>query len=204
MNKRAYHIPPSSTECRQCKSYRPDIGCSEISCIQLKAAINDGTVTYRNLLMTIYPQPPTLGWKIQELAGTYLGKLWNDTNHHARFHFLYSRLGPMQCVSPSEGRRFIAALFLCTTSDELNKHTRPCFQTSRIDFTKCHTAKMSREHSFMLYAARCLYERKDEKLILNLGYSYAVYSLNLRVILHGILIAKYGPAVFGLKGDGGF
>lgn len=56
----------------------------------------------------------------------------------------------------------------------------------------------------MLYAARCLYERKDEKLILNLGYSYAVYSLNLRVILHGILIAKYGPAVFGLKGDGGF
>ena len=55
----------------------------------------------------------------------------------------------------------------------------------------------------MLYAARRLYERKDEKLILNLGYSNAVYSLNLRIILHGILIAKYGPAVFGLKGDGG-
>ena len=87
MNKRAYHIPPSSAECRQCKSYRPDIGCSEISCIQLKAAINDGTVTYRDLLMTIYPQPPTLGWKIQELAGTYLCKLWHDANHHARFHF---------------------------------------------------------------------------------------------------------------------
>lgn len=137
MNKRAYHIPPSSAECRQCKSYRPDIGCSEISCIQLKAAINDGTVTYRDLLMTIYPQPPTLGWKIQELAGTYLGKLWNDTNHHARFHFLYSHLGPMQCVSPSEERRFIAALFLCTTSDELYKRTRPCFQSSLIDFTNC-------------------------------------------------------------------
>ena len=73
MTKRAYHIAPSSAECQQCKSYRPDIGCMEISCIQLKAAINDGTVTYRDLLMTIYPQPPTFGWKLQELAGTYLG-----------------------------------------------------------------------------------------------------------------------------------
>ena len=203
MNKRAYHIPPSSAECQQCKSYRPDIGCSEISCIQLKAAINDGLVTYRDLLMTIYPQPPTLGWKIQELAGTYLGKLWNDTNHQTRFHFLYSRLGPMECITPSKARRFTSALFLCTSSDELYKRTLPCFEKTRIDFTKCHTVNMSKEHSFMLYSAKCLYDHKDEKLILNLGYSHAVYSPNLRVILHGILIAKYGPAVFGLKGDGG-
>lgn len=203
MNKRTYHISPSSAECQQCKSYRPNIGCTEISCIQLNAAINDGTVTYRDLLMTIYPQPPTFGWKIQELAGTYVRSLWKDTEHRARFHFLYSRLGPIQGITSSEGRRFISALFLCTTSDELYKRTHPCFQASRIDFTRSYTVKMSKEHSFMLYAARCLYEHKDEKLILDLGYSNAVHSLNLRVILHGILIARYGPAVFGLKGDGG-
>lgn len=203
MKKRAYHIPPSSAECQQCRAYQTDIGCTEISCIQLKAAINDGLVTYRDLLMTIYPQPPTLGWKIQELAGTYLGSLWQNTEHRARFHFLFSRLGPMQGISPSEGRRFIAVLFLCTTSDELYKRTRPCFHAAHIDFTRSHTVRMSKEYSFMFYAARCLYEQKDEKLILNLGYSNAVYSQNLRIILHGILIAKYGSAVFGLKGDGG-
>lgn len=203
MNKRAYYISPSSAECQQCKSYRPDIGCMEISCIQLKAAINDGTVTYRDLLMTIYPQPPTFGWKIQELAGTYLGSLWENTEHQARFHFLFNRLGPTQDISPSERRRFISALFLCTTSDELYKRTHPCFRSIDIDFTQSHTTKISKEHSFMLYAAKCLYERRDEKLILNLGYSNAVYSLNLRIILHGILIAKYGTAVFSLKGDGG-
>lgn len=153
--------------------------------------------------MTIYPQPPTFGWRIHELAGTYIPSLWENTEHQVRFYFLLSRLGPIQGITPSETRRFLSALFLCTTSDELYMRTRPCFQESRIDFTKCHTVKMSKEHSFMLYAARCLYERKDDKLILNLGYSNAVYSLNLRVILHGILIAKYGPAVFGLKGDGG-
>lgn len=203
MNKQAYHSFPSSTDCQQCKSYRPEIGCKKVSCILLRAAIQDGLVTYRDLLMTIYPQPPTFGWKIQELAGTYLGSLWEDAEHRARFYFLCSRLGPIQGITPSEARRFLSALFLCTTSDELYKRTRPCFQSSRIDFTRSHTVKMAKEHSFMLYAARCLYEQKDEKLILNLGYSNAVYSLNLRVILHGVLIAKYGPAVFGLKGDGG-
>ena len=80
----AYHIPPSREDCRQCKSYRPDVGCKEISCIQLKAAINDGIVTYRDLLMTIYPQPPTFGWKLQELAGTYPGYLWNSKEHQLR------------------------------------------------------------------------------------------------------------------------
>ena len=92
MNKRAYHIPPRSAECQQCKSYRPDLGCQEISGIQLKAAINDGLVTYRDLLITIYPQSPTFGWKIQELAGTYLGSLWENTEHRARFHFHSNRL----------------------------------------------------------------------------------------------------------------
>lgn len=204
MNKQAYHIPPSSAECQQCKSYRPDLGCQEISCIQLKAAINDGLVTYRDLLMTIYPQPPTFGWMIQELAGTYLGSLWENTEHRARFHFHSNRLGRMQGLAPSEARRIVAALFLCTTSDELYRRTRPCFHAAGVDFTKSYTTKMSREHAFMLYAAQCLYEHKDEKLILNLGYSKAVYSQNLRLILHGILIAKYGSAVLKLKGDGGF
>lgn len=55
----------------------------------------------------------------------------------------------------------------------------------------------------MLHAARCLYESRDEQLILNIGYSRAVYAQNLRTIVNAILLAKYGTVAFVLKGDGG-
>lgn len=204
MNKQNHLMSPDASVCRRCRKYCPKVGCTAESCIWLVSKIANGTVTYRDALMSIQPQPPTFGWKIQELAGTYLGTLWKDRNHLTRFYRLITQLDPPEGIQPSEGRRYFCVLFLCTTSEELCKRTRPCFQETGIDFTQCYTAKMSREHSFMLYVAQCLYEHKDEKLILNLGYSRAVYSQNLRIILHGILIAKYGSAVLKLKGDGGF
>lgn len=203
MNKHIHLMSPNSSECTQCEKYSPRTGCTAESCIWLVSKIINGTVTYRDALMSIQPQPPTFGWKLQELAGTYLGTLWKDFNHLARFHRLISQLDPVEGIKPGEGRRYFCVLFLCTTNDDLCKRTRPCFRATGIDFTQCYTAKMSKDQSFMLYAAQCLYEHKDEKLILNLGYSRAVYSRNLRIILHGILIAKYGSAVFKLKGDGG-
>ena len=197
-------ISPEFIECKRCEKFSPKSGCTAESCIWLASKIENGTVTYRDALMSIQPQPPTFGWKLQELAGTYPGKLWKNIEHRARFHYLNNHLVPVLEITPSAKRRYFSALFLCTTSDELYKRTRPCFQSAEIDFAQSYTAKISKEHSFLLYAAQCLYEHKDEKLILNLGYSRAVYSQNLRIILHGILIAKYGPAVFKLKGDGGF
>lgn len=204
MTKRAYHISLSSAECQQCKSYRPDIGCTEISCIQLKAAINDGTVTYRDLLMTIYPQPPTFAWKLQELAGTYLGYLWVDKEHQRRYIHSIKQLPTPMTIKVRTARRYAAVVFLFSTSNEFYQRTYKCIQPDGIDFTRAYTQKMPKDHSLLLHAARCLYESRDEQLILNLGYSRAVYSQNLRTILHGILIAKYGVAVFFLKGDGGF
>lgn len=204
MTKRAYHISPTSAECQQCKSYRPDIGCTEISCIQLKAAINNGTVTYRDLLMTIYPQPPTFAWKLQELAGTYLGYLWVDKEHQCRYIHSIKQLPTPMTIKVRTARRYAAVVFLFSTSKEFYQRTYKCIQPDGIDFTRAYTQKMPKDHTFLLHAARCLYESRDEQLILNLGYSRAVYSQNLRTILHGILIAKYGVAVFFLKGDGGF
>ena len=203
MNKRAYHIPPSSAECQQCKAYRPDIGCTEISCIQLKAAVNDGTVTYRDLLMTIYPQPPTFGWKIQEIAGTFPGHIWINEEHRQRYIRLVKQLPSPMTIKVRAARRYVAVLFLFCTSKEFYQRTYKCACADGIDFTRAYTQKMSKEHSFLFHAARCLYESRDEQLILNLGYSRAVYSLNLRTILHAILLAKYGTAVFVIKGDGG-
>lgn len=203
MTKRAYHISPSSAECQQCKSYRPDIGCMEISCIQLKAAINDGLVTYRDLLMTIYPQPPTFGWKLQEFASTYLGYLWVDKEHQRRYIHSIKQLPTPMTIKVRDARRYSAVVFLFCVSKEFYQRTYKCIRPDGIDFTRAYTQKMSKEHSFLFHAARCLYESRDEQLILNLGYSRAVYSQNLRTILHGILIAKYGVAVFFLKGDGG-
>lgn len=203
MNKRTYLITPSSAECQRCKAYNPEIGCMDISCIQLKAAVNDGTVTYRDLLMTIYPQPPTFAWMLQELAGTYLGYLWVDEEHRQRYIRLVEQMGSTMTVKPRAARRYVAAIFLFTTSREFCQRTRNCVTPDGIDFTMAYTEKMSREHSFLLHAARCLYESRDEQLILNIGYSRAVYTQNLRTIVNAILIAKYGTAVFVLKGDGG-
>lgn len=203
MTKRAYHISPSSAECQQCKSYRPDVGCTEISCIHLKAAINEGIVTYRDLLMTIYPQPPTFGWKLQELAGTYPGYLWNSKEHRQRYIYSIEQLPSPITIKVRTARRYAAVVFIFSTSSEFFHRTYKCIQPVGIDFSRVYTQNMPKEHSFLLHVARCLYESRDEQLILNLGYSKAVYSKNLRTILHGILIAKYGVAVFYLKGDGG-
>lgn len=203
MNKRTYLITPSSEECRRCKAYCPEIGCMEISCIQLKAAVSDGTVTYRDLLMTIYPQPPTFAWMLQELAGTYLGYLWVDEEHRQRYIHLVSQMGDSMTVKRRSARRYVAAIFLFTSNLDFYKRTYKCVTPDGIDFTNAYTEKMSREHSFLLHAARCLYESRDEQLILNIGYSRAVYAQNLRTIVNAILLAKYGTVAFVLKGDGG-
>ena len=203
MNKRTHLVTPSSAECQRCKAYNPEIGCMDISCIQLKAAVNDGTVTYRDLLMTIYPQPPTFGWMLQELAGTYLGYLWVDEDHRQRYIRLVKQMGDSMTVKPRAARRYVAVIFLFTANPDFYKRTYKCVTPDGIDFTNAYTEKMSREYSFLLHAARCLYESRDEQLILNIGYSRAVYTQNLRTIVNAILLAKYGTVAFVLKGDGG-
>lgn len=194
---RKFTYSAEDVDCKLCTEYARKIGCQHEVCPFLAERIEAGVVSYQSAVKALIPARSILWNRLSALLQNYPGYLWADSHHKARMELFNHQLGYNNSRNTPS---YYAAMFLLTSNQTLFNRTGNCFYRSGIEFGYAVLGGMS-AHNQALYAAAKGLRNARGITEAELADPEKIDDEAFRLILNALLIAKYGTAVFQLKGE---
>lgn len=199
---RHFRYRPQDVECRLCTQYQRRRNCAVPACPWLRERLEAGTAAYGELVAACFRELDHQPLK-RRIAALTAGKTrisWVDPPHRQRMSGWQRDNSPSH---PEEVRpRWLAALFLLTSSEKLWARTRPAVSGDGIDFAKV-TLRDTDPQDYAIYqAAKSLYTGKLKITTEELADEELISDVTLRLIVDAILITRYGCATLSPVWEG--
>lgn len=153
-------------------------------------------ITYGDVLSRIDFPVSSIGQRISRLIQNHPDSFWVDNNHAARMDLINCQMG---YVVGRNTPRYYAAMYLLTASDTLLARTAGCFTVDGIDFHFVSLPGISLDDYILYKAAVCYYTKEGGVTLGELADENLVSDQIFRLVINGLLIAKYGLVATILK-----
>lgn len=194
---RSFTYTAEDVDCKLCTEYEKKKGCRHEVCPYIAERIEAGVVTYQIAVTAMVPSTSSICKRLPKLFREYPGSLWADASHKTRMVSFNNRLGyNKRRNTPS----YYAAMYLLTSSDSLLRRTSECFYHSGIEFAYAVLRGINTHNYALFYAAKGLRTSRGVT-VSELADPEVIDDEAFRLIINALLIAKYGTAVFKLKGE---
>ena len=194
---RKFTYTAADVDCKMCTEYQQKIGCRHEVCPYIEERIEAGVVTYEDAVTSMIPRARGISKRLPKLFREYPGSLWADTTHKNRMTEFNHRLGyNKRRNTPS----YYAVMYLFTSNELLFQRTGNCFYHSGIEFAYAVLRGINTHNYALFYAAKGL-RNSGGVTVSELADPEVIDDEAFRLIINALLIAKYGTAVFKLKGE---
>ena len=165
-------------------------------CICLKERLAAGLVAYDDLLRELVTRnsSPACARRIQALAGTWTGSLFSGSAHRVAF-----AIGKMSWQYKKPKQKELAALFLLTASQEMRDRSWAALKKDAIDFAAFPLREISGQGYALYQAAKTVVGSGHGLSHADLSDRELVDDDTFRLIVHAMLLARFGAAVMGLE-----
>lgn len=196
MYTRKYNFTAEEMSCRNCTEYLPGGICKKRKCPYMEQRIEANTVTYGDVLTAICFPNRKVRKRLLFLIAEYPDSFWLDEHHKARMKQLHDRLG---FTKKRNTPIYYAAMYLLTASDTLLSRTIKCFTDTDIDFSFATMSGISLDDYILYKAAVCYYTKEGGVTLGELADKELISDQMFRLVINGLLIAKYGLVAMILK-----
>lgn len=196
MRRRTITLSADDVDCQYCADKRTHDICGLPVCPYIKERIETGVVTYEEAVLATIPLGAKMRFRLRSLIEHYPGHFWFDDRHKNRMDYMNYQLGYLRKRNTN---RYYAAMFLLTSDDLLCQRTSNCFYHGGIEFEYA-TLKGIGPHNYALFqAARGIYSDAKGITPADLADPEVVDDKTFRLIINGLLIAKFGLCALKLK-----
>ncbi len=207
-----FRYTPENVDCKLCTEYRPGNGCAACGCPWLNERIEAGVVGYKEAVAETFKGYGILRKRLKLLVRFFSGALWTE-DHRQRMEAMKAQLGYRR---QRDVPAFFAAMYLVTSNEEIFQSAANCFCKRGFGPAYARLRDLSPHNYTLFMAARGLCTDCFAKTLLELQadpffqYTNGITIADLadpdvvdleafRLIIHAILIARYGPAAFNLR-----
>lgn len=194
---RKFTYSAEDVDCKLCTEYARKTGCPHAVCPFLTERIEAGVVSYQSAVNALIPTNSSIRKRLPKLFQEYPGFLWADIQHKSRMELFNHRMGFNKSRNTPS---YYAAMFLLTSNNAIFLGAGNCFYRSGIDFGFATLDGTSVHNQALFQAAKGLRNAGGitESELADPGQ---IDDEAFRLIINALLIAKYGTAVFKLKGE---
>ena len=196
MRRRTITITAEDVDCQYCADSRTQGKCSNSICPYIKERIEAGVVTYEEAVLAIIPAGAKMKLRLPALIASYSGTMWIDDHHKNRMDYMNYQLG---YVRKRNTPRYYAAMFLLTANDPLCRRTSNCFYHGGVEFDYASLKGIGPHNYTLFQAARGIYSDAKGITPADLADPEVVDDETFRLIINGLLIAKFGLCALKLK-----
>lgn len=196
-----YHYRPQDVECGLCTQFQRK-RCASAACPWLRERLEAGTATYGELVAGCFQglDHRPLKRRIAAVTGGKGRLSFTGREHRERFGHWQSANGP-QCREHIRDR-WLAALFLLTSSGKLWARVWSAISWNGVDFSKVTLRDIDPQDYAVYQAAKSIYTGKLKITAEELADEELVNDATLRLIIDAALIARYGGAALTAAREG--
>lgn len=187
---------PEHVDCRLCRSFVRNIGCTSPHCPWLAKRMEAGVVGYGEAVVETMIGFPMLRRRLCALIRWFPGKLWLDEPHMWRMAILKAQAGYNR---RRDTPQFYAAMYLISSVEELFLCAAGCFHKTGINFSKLTLREMTPHAYTILSAAKDVYTGSDNLTAEDMANGEIVDTEAFRAIVNAALIARYGADAFQIR-----
>lgn len=194
---RNYTYSAEDVDCKFCTEVVGRKGCRQEVCPYYAERIEAGVISYAEAVLSLIPSTSSIRNRLPGLIHSFPGSLWADETHKTRMEVFNNRLGYIKSRNTPS---YYAAMFLLTSNNAIFLGAGNCFYRSGIDFGFATLDGTSVHNQVLFQAAKGLRNAGGitESELADPGQ---IDEEAFRLIINALLIAKYGTAVFKLKGE---
>lgn len=196
MRRRTITITAEDVDCQYCADKHINGKCANSVCPYIKERIEAGVVTYEEAVMAVIPAGLKMKLRIPPLIASYPGTMWLNDSHKNRMDYMNYQLG---YIRKRNTPRYYAAMFLLTANDLLCRRSSNCFYHGGIEFDYATLKGIGTQNYTLFQAARGIYSDATGITPADLADPEVVDDETFRLIINGILIAKFGLCALKLK-----
>ena len=182
MRRRTITITAEDVDCQYCADSRTQGKCSNSICPYIKERIEAGVVTYEEAVLAIIPAGAKMKLRLDQ--------------HKNRMDYMNYQLG---YVRKRNTPRYYAAMFLLTANDPLCRRTSNCFYHGGVEFDYASLKGIGPHNYALFQAARGIYSDAKGITPADVADPEVVDDETFRLIINGLLIAKFGLCALKLK-----
>lgn len=191
-----FHYTPEDVDCKLCSKFVKGQGCTESVCPWMTERIEAGVVGYAEAVRDIFPKEARLDARVRTVVKGFSGSLYLDAAHRQRMERAKARMGYRR---NGETSAYLAAIYLLTSNEDLYHRAANCFCRCGLEVAYATTRGISAHNYALLSAARDIYSETTGLTLTDLSSKELVDELAFSLILNAMLIARYGPAVLGIR-----
>lgn len=194
-----FHYTPEDVDCKLCTQYAKKKGCTEDSCPWLAERIEAGVVGYAEAVREMFPSNERkthhLNARLHSAIRGFSGSLYLDEQHRQRMERLKARDGYHRKDSAAR----CAVMYLLSADKDLYARTQNCFCRHGIELDYATVRGISPRDYALLSAAKGIYTGASGVMLDDLANAEVVDAKAFVLIVNAMLIARYGPAVLGIR-----
>lgn len=190
-----FRYTPKDVDCKLCTEYAKKRGCCAGRCRWLAERMEAGTVGYEQTLLESFPVKSPFRWRLRLLLDRFSGSLWRGEKHIRRMEAQKTICG---CPPKKEASEYYAALYLLTSDSDIYKRACNGLTRAGIDFRKISLRGASPHAYTVIAAAKSIYTGNGQITDMDLAAPQAVGIEAFELIIHALLIVRYGLDVLNI------
>lgn len=182
--------------CRFCTEY-PKCKNDDSKCLVLSERLRANAVCYESIVKHTfkYFREYNLQKRLSKLVSEFNSDFFCDSSHRQRFENI---INIKNRVVKKIDNQFLATLFLLTANHELWEWSSPHMYLTKVDFKSIHLKGIDTNRYAIYQTAKTISTGKEFIKLNEIADESLIDKKTFRVIIHAILVAKYGGEVLGI------